>query len=323
MTDPFQANGLLTFNGQYSSLAGEIPNVSSVSDLADMELGYPSGGNYTKNAIISNLVGGRWISIFAHDNIHVSQRFSAQAGLRWEYNRQPMDTHNELAAFYPLSKSFQPGDALLLTALPDAANDALCANPYFVSATGQCLVMTSTIRAAKGLTGYKVSSVSVGPGPGFYEPRIGLSWQPTASDKLVLHTGAGVFMNLPNTNRMGSFANNNPVFTQTPVYDTVFGAPPPVTNGIATTSQQIFVNAPAVSLSNITSQLMPSPFYRTPGTYEWSLSVQSQLTKSWASEVAYVGSRSVHADLSTNTLTNLCREQVTCSRADPGRTLIL
>lgn len=296
VTDPYQVNGLLTFNGQYSSLAGEIPNVSTISDLADMELGYPSGGNYTKNAIISNLVGGRWINLFVQDNIHVTSRFNIQAGLRWEYNRQPMDTDNQLAAFYPLSKSYQPGDALLLTALPDAPNDALCSNPYFISATGQCLVMTSNMRKAKGLTGYNVQSVSYGPGPGFFAPRLGLSWQPTGSDKLVLHMGAGIFSNLPNTNRMGSFANNNPVSTQTPVYDTAFGTPPPLTNGVPTTSQQIFVNAQSASLSIITAQLMPSPFYRTPQTYAWSLSVQSQFTKDLASEVAYVGNRSAHAD---------------------------
>ncbi|MGB0122787.1 MAG: TonB-dependent receptor [Silvibacterium sp.] len=296
VTDPFQVNGLITFNGQYSSLAGEIPNVSTVSDLADMELGYPSGGNYTKNAIISNLVGGRWVSLFAQDNIRVNSRLTVQAGLRWEYDRQPMDTDNQLAAFFPLSKTYEPGDALLLTALPDAANDALCSDPYFISGTGECLVMTSGMRKAKGLSGNKVRQVSYGPGPGFFAPRLGLSLQPTGSDKLVLHAGAGIFMNLPNTNRMGSFANNNPVSTQTPVYDTAFGAPPPLTNGVPTTTQQIFLNAPSVSLSNITAQLMPSPFYRTPQTYEWSLSVQSQLTKDWAAEVAYVGNRSVHAD---------------------------
>ncbi len=31
---------------------------------------------------------------------------------------------------------------------------------------------------------------------------------------------------------MGSFANNNPVFTQTPNYVTAVGAPPPLTNGV-------------------------------------------------------------------------------------------
>lgn len=35
--DPAQLNGLVAFNGQYSSLAGEIPNVSTISDLADLE----------------------------------------------------------------------------------------------------------------------------------------------------------------------------------------------------------------------------------------------------------------------------------------------
>ncbi len=121
VSDPLQSNGNFNFNGQYSSLAGEIPDVSSFSDLADLELGYPSGGDYTKNAIITNLVGGRWISLFAQDNFRVSPRFTVQAGLRWEYNRQPMDTHNQLATIFPLANDFTPGDALLLTAYPGRA----------------------------------------------------------------------------------------------------------------------------------------------------------------------------------------------------------
>jgi hypothetical protein len=300
VTDPLQANGRFNFNGQYSSLAGEIPGVSTASDLADMELGYPSGGQFTKNAIITNLVGGRWISLFAQDNMRVSSHLNVQAGLRWEYRRQPMDTKNQLATLFPLSKSSAPGDALLLTALPDAANDALCSNSYFLSASKQCLIMSSSMRKAKGLTGNKVREVSYGPGPGYFAPRFGLSWQPTNSNRLVLHAGAGIFMDLPDTNRMGSFANNNPVFTQTPNYVTAFGAPPPLTNGVPTTTQQTFTNAPLVSLSGITSQLMPSPFYKTPETYEWSLSVQSQLAKEWGAEVAYVGNRGVHLDYMHN-----------------------
>jgi hypothetical protein len=300
VTDPLQANGRFDFNGQYSSLAGEIPGVSGVSDLADMELGYPSGGQFTKNAIITNLVGGRWISLFAQDNVRVTPHLNVQAGLRWEYRRQPMDTKNQLAAFFPLGKTFQPGDALLLTALPDAANDALCSNPYFLSSSGQCLIMTSAMRRAKGLTGNKVRQVSYGPGPGYFAPRFGVSWQPANFDKLVVHAGVGIFMDLPDTNRMGSFANNNPVFTQTPNYVTAFGAPPPLTNGVPTKTQQTFVNAPLVSLSGITSQVMPSPFYKTPETYEWSLSLQYQLAKEWGAEVAYVGNRGLHLDYMHN-----------------------
>ena len=300
VTDPLQANGRFDFNGQYSSLAGEVPGVSAVSDLADLELGYPSGGQFTKNAIVTNLVGGRWISLFAQDNVRVNSKLNAQAGLRWEYRRQPMDTKNQLATFFPLSKTYAPGDALLLTALPDAANDALCNNPYFLSASGQCLIMTSGMRRAKGLTGNKVRQVSYGPGPGYFAPRFGVSWQPLNSDRLVVHAGAGIFMDLPDTNRMGSFANNNPVFTQTPNFVTAFGAPPPLTNGAPTKTQQTFINAPLVSLSGITSQLMPTPFYKTPETYEWSLSIQSQIAKQLGAEVAYVGNRGVHLDYMHN-----------------------
>jgi len=56
--DPAQLNGLIQFNGEFSSLGGETPGVSAVSDLADLELGYPSGGIYTKNPIVNHLVGG-------------------------------------------------------------------------------------------------------------------------------------------------------------------------------------------------------------------------------------------------------------------------
>ena len=301
VTDPVQANGLFEFDGQYSSLAGEIPAVSAVADLADMELGFPSGGEFTKNAIVTNLVGGRWISAFAQDSFRMKPRLNAQFGLRWEYRRQPMDTHNQIATFYPLTKTYTPGDGLLLTALPDAANDALCANPYFLSATGECLVMNSETRRQKGLTGNKLRQVSFGPGAGYFAPRAGLSWQPLPTDKFVLHIGAGIFMDLPDTNRMGSFANNNPVFTQTPNYVTAFGAPPPITNGQPTTTQNIFLNAPSVSLVGITSQLMPSPFYKTPETYEWSLSAQYQLAPTWEMEVAYIGNRGLHLDYMFNT----------------------
>jgi hypothetical protein len=300
VTDPLQANGRFAFTGQYSSLAGEIPGVNAISDLADMELGYPSSGQYTKNAIITNLTGGSWISLFAQDNFRATPKLNVQAGLRWEYRRQPMDTQNKLATFYPLSKSFQPGDALLLTALPDAANDALCSDPYFRSASGQCLIMSSGMRKAKGLTGNKVRQVSFGPGAGYFAPRVGVSWQPIGSDRLVVHAGVGIFMDLPDTNRMGSFANNNPVFTQTPNFVTAFGTPPPLTNGVPTKTQQTFVNAPLVSLSGITSQLMPSPFYKTPETYEWSLSIQSQIAKRWGAEVAYVGNHGLHLDYMHN-----------------------
>jgi hypothetical protein len=294
--DPKQVNGGINFNGQFSSLAGEIPNASTVSDLADLELGFPAGGLYTRNPIVNNLVGGGWFSLFGQDNIKVNSRLSLQIGLRWEYRKQPYDEHNQIAAIYPLAYNQTPGDALLLTPLPDSANDALCSNAYFINANGQCLVMSSSMRKQLGFTGNKVRQLSLGPGHGNFDPRLGISWRPLNSDKFIVHAGAGVFNDLPLTNVQGSYANNNPVFTQTPTYNTAFGSPPPLTNGVPTTTEIMFANSANVPLSQITSILMPSPFYFTPTVYEWSVSVQSQLTQDWALEVGYMGNRGVHMD---------------------------
>ena len=101
--DPEQVNGILNFNGQYSDLAGESSAATVAADAADLELGYPSGGFYTKNAFVNRLVGGNWIGLFIQDNYRVSPNLTIEGGFRWDYRKQPVDENNQLAAFYPLS----------------------------------------------------------------------------------------------------------------------------------------------------------------------------------------------------------------------------
>jgi hypothetical protein len=293
--DPAQLNGLINFNGQYSSLAGEIPNTSTVSDLADLEEGFPSSGNYMKNAFVNDYIGGGWLSLFGQDNIRISPNLSLQLGLRWEYRKQPYDKHNKIATIFPLSNSYTPGDALLLTALPDAANDALCSQPYFTSAAGECLVMTSAERSKFGFAGGKRREVSTGGTWDNFAPRVGVSWRPIHSDKFIIHAGAGIFYDLPDTNQLVAYNNNNPVFSQTLLYQPPFGSPPPITNGTPTTTETMFASAGALqALSAVTGQLMASPFYFTPTVYEWSFDADSQLAQNWALEAGYIGNRGVH-----------------------------
>ena len=294
--DPEQVNGIINFNGQYSGLAGESSAASTASDLADLELGYPSGGFYTKNAFASRLVGGNWIGLFLQDNFRVNSNLTIEAGIRWEYRKQPVDVNNRLAAFFPLSKSYQSGDALLITALPDAANDALCSQAYLRSATGACLVATAALRKQFGLSGNQIREVSYGPGYGNFAPRLAISARPTGSDRLVVHAGAGIFYDLPLTNQLGATVNNNPISTQSPTYNTAFGAPPPLTAGLPTTTQQMFVNVNTPTLAQVTSLLNPIPFYHMPTVYEWSLSIQSQISTNWGIEMAYLGNHGDHED---------------------------
>ena len=298
--DPRQVNGFINFGGTFSNLGGESPAANPAADLADMELGFPSGspaGFYTSHPIVTQLVGGRWFSLFTQDNIRVNKRLTVEAGLRWEHRTQPHDKNDQIAAVYPLADNFTAGDALMLTALADGQNDALCSNPYFISTiNGQCIIMSSSLRKKLGLNRNQVRQVSRGDSHGSFNPRLGVSYSPLDSGKVVLHGGAGIFLDLPETNLMGSFANNNPVFTQTPTYNTVFGAPPPLTNGIPTTTKNIFVNAPVQTIAETYAQLMPSAFYHTPTVYQWSLSTQSQLAKNTALEVGYIGNKGIHLD---------------------------
>jgi hypothetical protein len=293
--DPKQLNSTIGFNGQYSSLAGEISGVSTISDLADLEEGFPASGQYTQGAFLNDYIGGGWLSFFGQDNIRMRPNFSLQVGLRWEYRKQPYDKHNKIAALFPLSNSYTPGDALLLTALPNAANDALCAQSYFISATGECLVMTSAERAKFGFSGGKRREASSGGAWDNFAPRLGISWSPTRSAKFVVHTGAGIFYDLPETNQLVAFDNNNPVFTRTLLYQPPFGAPPPLTGGVPTTTETAFASAASLAtLPTSTGQLNALPFYFTPTVYEWSFDIDSQLARNWALELGYMGNRGVY-----------------------------
>ena len=167
-------------------------------------------------------VGGRWIGLFVQDKVHVNSRSTATGPdcggnitvSLWIHDKSASSLFPFVEELCPRGRA--PPDGICQ--MPPTMRS--CSNPYFISAS---LPMPGDDfryeRKAKGLTGNQVRQVSYGPGPGFFAPRLGLSWQPTGSDKLVLHVGTGIFMNLPDTNRMGSFANNNPVSTQTPNYD--------------------------------------------------------------------------------------------------------
>jgi len=296
VSDPIQVNGTIGFSGQYADLAGESTAATGAADAADLELGYPSGGFYTKNAFITNLVGGNWTGLFIQDNYRVNANVTIEAGFRWDYRRQPTEEHNNLAAFYPLSKTFKSGDALLISAQPDSLNDALCSETYLRSASGECLVATAAQRKQFGFNSNQAKQVSFGPGYGNFSPRLAVSMRPTGSDKLIVHAGGGIFLDLPLTNQLGSTDDNNPITTQSPVYNTSFGAPPPLTNGDPTTTQRMFIGSIIPTLAQSYGQLMPSPFYHTPTVYEWSMSVQTQVATNWAVETAYLGNRGVHED---------------------------
>jgi hypothetical protein len=296
--NPYSPHGQFSFNGQYSGLAGEVPDASGVADLADLELGYPANAGSTRTYTDANQVGGMFYSFYGQDDIKISSNLSMNIGLRWEFRRPPVDKSNNIVQFVPVGPpDSQPGNGLLLTALPDAANDALCTDPaysYLISASGECLVMSSTQRAQLGFTGRRRRSIMATNYRDF-APRLGFTWRPMASDKLIVRTGYGIFYDLGNLNIM-QFVTGNPVFSEKPVYNTAFGSPPPLTDGLPTTTENVFATGGVPPLSQQYGAYWVTPDFQFPRVQMWSFGVESQLAQNWALEVDYIGTKANHLD---------------------------
>jgi Carboxypeptidase regulatory-like domain len=296
--NPYSPHGQFTFNGQYSSLAGTIPNVGGISDLADLELGYPSNAGDTRTYTDVNQVGGTFDSFYGQDDIKVTRSLNLNIGLRWEFRRPPVDKSNNIVQFIPTGPAFSgPGNGLLVTALPDAANDALCTNPaysYLISASGQCLVASSALRQQLGFTG-RTRRTIVYPYYRDFAPRFGLTWAPGGSNKIIVRTGYGIFYDLGNLNIL-QFVSGNPIFSQKPIYTTAFGSPPPLTNGLPTTTENVFASPNAPPLSQQYAALWVTPNFQAPRVQMWSFGIQSQLSQNWALEANYIGTKANHLD---------------------------
>lgn len=290
---PFQTHGQIYFNGQYSGLAGEMPDAGGVADVADFLLGYPDNAARTVRYTNTNQAGGGIWNWYAQDDFKISPNLALNIGLRYEYRRPPVDKGNNYVTFVPLGPKFSgPGNGVLVTAAADAVNDALCTDPsysYLISSDGLCLVANSTERAQLGFTG-RTRRTLMFPDKKDFAPRIGLTGRPSASDKFVMHAGYGIFYDLPNFNQL-HFVTNNPVFSPTQIYNTSFGAPPPLTNGAPTTTEEVFAAGGTPPLSQQFASLYVSPNYRAPYVQEWSLGISSQLAQNWALDVSYIGNK--------------------------------
>jgi hypothetical protein len=258
---PNDARGVYTYSGSYTG-----------NPLADFLLGYPSQaqvgiGRGTENATTN------WAHVYAEDRWQIRPSLTIDAGLRYEYNgnllAQPNQTSN-------IDLSAPGGPAFVVagnpTNLPSAASALASLSPL-------PLVSASSV-------GWNNSLLT--PRYLRFSPRLGLAWRIPGSHEMVVRAGFGIYTNQAAYSVLENLAENMPFFLVKTV-----------NNSIATptlTMENILAQNPtgAVGANGVNHD------YQIEYNEVWNLTVQRAVTPNMTVAAEYVGSRTVHADSSTD-----------------------
>jgi hypothetical protein len=227
-------------------------------------------------------VKGWMLGLYAQDQYRAKPNLTITAGLRWDPNTPPATTGGRGASFRPGQQS---------TVFPNAP-------------VGEIFPGDQGLDNALMPTSY-----------GYWEPRIGLSYQPKALPHTSFRAGFGLFTGpLPYSsyNHSADIAPFSPTFT---IYDN----PLAVVNHTPTAAQQVKFDTPWNSFTggnqfasgNFASlsykpaknsaivtpvglQATFSKDFKLGITQSWNFSIEQQLTRALALHLAYVGSQSYH-----------------------------
>jgi len=264
--------------------------------LADFMLGYASG--YMQGAgEIADLAGWQ-VGPFFQDDWRVLPNLTINLGLRWDPNTPPVSYNGRGAAFVPATSS----------------------NPYTLTATATSSVYPNAPAGLLFPGDPGVPNTLMKSDYGYWEPRIGVAYQPKFLPHTVIHAGFGMFtgpLQYSEYNHAADVAPFSPTYNFSGwcwpcTYDAVGGggiiyfdnpwsnttvspfatSPFPGTFAWATTTAKPAKNV-AISKGQEISQVF-SRNYKQPTTYAWNLSIEHELTPTMAVRAAYVGNETDH-----------------------------
>jgi hypothetical protein len=238
------------------------------SGLADFLLGdadlFEQGGGE-----IADVIGWQ-LGFFAQEQYRIKPNITLTAGLRLDPNLPPTSVGGRGAAFIPGQQS---------TLFPNA--------PLGVNFPGD-----------KG-----VDSALMPTSWGYFQPRFGLTWQPTFAPHTSVRAGFGLFtgpMPYSYYNHVADIAPFSPTFTLMGTATTPIALQNPWATLAGGNPFPPFASLTTVPAKNsafqtpMTLDAIFSNNFRESMTQSWSLSVEQQLSSSIAFHVAYVGSETYH-----------------------------
>jgi hypothetical protein len=313
-TQPMIGFGRSGTGGSVSSFTGISCGASEVNCspwggfLADFLLGYASG--YMQGAGEISDVTGWQVGPFVQDDWRIRPNLTVNLGLRWDPNTPPVPYNGRGAVFVPATSS----------------------SPYTLTATATSSVYPNAPAGLLFPGDPGVPNTLMNGDYGYWEPRLGLAWQPKQAPHTVIHAGFGMFTGplqyseynhaadvapfSPTYNFSGWAWNGNCGATACP--DSViqgavipFDAPwtSPFQNsygGVSPFPSSPFpgtfawastTSKPPKNIAISTGQQISQVFarnYKQPRTYAWNLSIEHELTPTMVVRLAYVGNETDH-----------------------------
>ncbi|MCU1335198.1 MAG: hypothetical protein JWO19_779 [Bryobacterales bacterium] len=267
--NPNGARGIFSFTPRFTSSAAGLGDGNA---FADFLLGDPTTAQVGLGRAAMD-ANANWGHFYVQDSWQVTRNLKLDAGLRYEYNRNMTDARNQMAAIDPeipggrfviasdVSGTISPAANALLPLLPI---------PYATSAAAgwnNSLLTTKPLRLA---------------------PRGGFAWTLPGHANTVLRGGFGIYPNQAAYSIVTAFAQNLPFFV-TKTVNSNAADPPSFKLGNALV---------ATGLGTVGGNNLNHDF-KIEYNEVWNLNLERELTRGSMLSLAYIGSRTVHADSST------------------------
>jgi carboxypeptidase family protein len=268
--NPNGARGIFSFAPQWTSSA---PGLADGNAFADFLLGYPATAQAGLGRAAMD-AHANWSHFYAQDSWQVTPNLKLDAGIRYEYNRNMTEAHNLIAAVdtsLPGGRFVIAGDGSGNMAPQAAALLPFIPIPYVTSAAAgwnNSLLITRPLRLA---------------------PRAGFAWNVLGSQKTVIRGGFGIYPNQAAYSIVTNLAQNLPFFVTKTAASSVTAASPTFTTGNALTGNALGT----VGANNLNHD------FKVEYNEVWNLNAERELTSGTTFALAYIGSRTVHADSST------------------------